>query len=396
MTSVGERARGWALALSAAAIDLVLLANVLRPFPGHAADWPWVMGLMAFPVTAALLLARRPGNAIGRLLGVVALSAGAIFVLSWYALAYPHAELSAWGEAIVSIPSVLQFGGILGLLHLFPTGRPISRAHRWTLVALWTYIACFSVLGVVNPGPLTLTGRVNPFGRGPAWLADLYPRGIIGVVVFALLGFVVVARRWWTANAVERAQLKWFVGAATWTISTIAIAATPGGGPLAELIGGVIVMLAFWSLPVAVTIAVIRYRLFDIDRLIRRTVGYTAVAGMLGLVYVSLVVGLQAVLPVDGSDLAVAGSTLAVAALFGPLRGRVQRTVERRFNRARYEMTTVLDAFTAAVHRQVDVDTLTDDLTRVVAETLQPSTVGLWLSTAPTSGGPVASESVGT
>jgi len=265
------------------------------------------------------------------------------------------------------------------------------------LVALWTYIACFSVLGVVDPGPLTLTGRVNPFGRGPAWLADLYARGSIGIVVFAILGFVVVARRWWTADAVERAQLKWFLGAAAWIIVGIALAASPGGGPpLAELIGGVIVMLAFWSLPVAVTIAVIRYRLFDIDRLIRRTVGYTVVVGLLGLVYVSLVVGLQAVLPVDGSDLAVAGSTLAVAALFGPLCGRVQRTVERRFNRARYEMTTVLDAFTAAVHQQVDVDTLTDDLTRVVAETLQPSTVGLWLSAAPTAGGPAARESVGT
>lgn len=159
---------------------------------------------------------------------MVALSAGAIFVLSWYALAHPHAEPSAWGEAIVSIPSVLQFGGILGLLHLFPTGRPISRAHRWMLVALWTYIACFSVLGVVNPGPLTLTGRVNPFGRGPAWLADLYPRGIIGVVVFALLGFVVVARRWWTADAVERAQLKWA------TVGLWLSTAPTAGGPAAR------------------------------------------------------------------------------------------------------------------------------------------------------------------
>jgi hypothetical protein len=380
---VSERARGWALAAWAAAIDLVLALNVLWPFPGHEADWPWVMGLMAFPVTAALLLARRPGNTIGRLLGVVAMSAGAIFVMSSYALAHPDAGLSAWAEAVESIPAVLQFGGILGLLHLFPTGRPIGRAHRWMLVALWTYIACFAVLGVINPDPLPLTGRANPLGVGPVWVGDVHRRGIGGLVVFALLGFVVVARRWWAASPVERAQLKWFLGSATWTISAIAFAASPGGGPLAELVGGVIVMLAFWSLPVAVTIAVIRYRLFDIDRLLRRTVSYTVVIGMLGLVYVTLVVGLQAVLPVDGSDLAVAASTLAVAALFRPLRGRVQRTVERRFNRARYEMTSVLDAFSVAVHRQVDVDTLTDDLTSVVARTLQPATVGLWVSTTP-------------
>ncbi len=379
MASVSERARGWALAGWAAALDLLLALNVLWPLSGQEANWPWVMGLMAFPVTAALLLARRPGNAIGRLLGVVAMSAGAIFVLSWFALTRTDARLSAWAEAVESIPAVLQFGGILALLHLFPTGRPISRAHRWVLLALWTYVACFAALGVVNPGPLALTGRANPLGVGPAWVEDVYSRGVAGIVVFALLGFVVVARRWWTADLVERAQLKWFLGAATWIILAIAVAASPGGGPLAEFVGSVIGMLAFWSLPVAVTIAVTRHRLFDIDRLIRRTVSYSVVVGLLGVVYVTLVVGLHVVLPVDGSDLAVAGSTLAVAALFRPLRGGVQRIVERRFDRASYEMTTVLDAFTAGVHRQVDIDTIGHDLTHVVAETLHPSTVALWL-----------------
>jgi hypothetical protein len=250
------------------------------------------------------------------------------------------------------------------------------------LIGLWMYIGCFAVLGVARPAPLPLTGRANPFAVGPAWLADLYERGVSGLVGFAVLGLVVVARRWWTATPVERAQLKWFLGAAVWIIVAIALAASPAGGPLDELVGGIIVMLAFWSLPFAVTIAVIRYRLFDIDRLIRRTVGYTVVVGLLGVVYVTLVVGLQVVLPVEGSDVAVAGSTLAVAALFRPLRGRVQRIVERRFNRARYEMTSVLEAFTASVQRHVDVDTLTDDLTHVVAETLQPSSVVLWLHRA--------------
>lgn len=376
---MNRRTRGWAFAAWAAAVVVVLALNVAQPFPGREADWPWVMGLMAFPVASALLLARRPGNTIGRLLGVVAMSAGAIFVLSWYVQAYPDEELSAWAEAIESVPAVLQFAGILGLLHLFPTGRPIGRVHRWVVVALWAYVAFFALLGLVNPGPLTLTGRPNPLGVGPPWLHDVYGSGIGGVAVFALFGFVVVARRWWIATPVERAQLKWFLGAATWMVFAIVLAASPGGGPLAELVGGVIVMLAFWSLPVAVTIAVIRYRLFDIDRLLRRTVSYAAVVGLLGLAYVTLVVGLQAVLPVDGSDIAVAASTLAVAALFRPLGGRVQRIVERRFNRARYEMTSVLDAFSVAVHRQVDVDTLTDDLTSVLARTLQPATVELWL-----------------
>jgi hypothetical protein len=114
------------------------------------------------------------------------MSAGAIFIMSSYALAHPDAGLSAWAEAVESIPAVLQFGGILGLLHLFPTGRPIGRAHRWMLVALWTYIACFAVLGVINPDPLPLTGRANPLGVGPVWVGDVHRRGIGGLVVFAL------------------------------------------------------------------------------------------------------------------------------------------------------------------------------------------------------------------
>ena len=121
---MSQRARTLALAAWAAAVVVVLALNVARPFPGREADWPWVMGLMAFPVAAALLLAHRPGNTIGRLLGLVAMAAGAIFVLSWYAQAYPNEELSAWAEAIESAPAVLQFGGILGLLHLFPTDDP--------------------------------------------------------------------------------------------------------------------------------------------------------------------------------------------------------------------------------------------------------------------------------
>ncbi len=374
---MSQRARNWALALWAAAVVVVLALNVARPFPGREADWPWVMGLMAFPVAAALLLARRPGNAIGLLLGLVAMSAGAIFVLSWYAQAYPKEELSALAEAIESMPAVLQFGGILGLLHLFPTGRPIGRAHRWVVVALWTYVAIFALLGLINPGPLT--GRTNPLGVGPVWLHDAYRRGIGGLVVFALLGFLAVARRWWTATPVERAQLKWFLGAATWTVFTICIAGLPRGGTVAETVGGVMVMLAFWSLPLAVVVAITRYRLFDIDRLIRRTVGYAVVVGVLGLVYVTLVVGLQSLIAQGGSDLVVAVSTLAVAALFTPVRIHVQRAVERRFNRARYEMAAVLDGFAVATHRQVDVDTLTHDLRRVVTETIQPATVGLWL-----------------
>lgn len=149
------RVRGWLLASWAALVVGVLVLNVAWPFPGHEEEVPWVIGLMVFPVAAALVLARRPGNAVGRLLALVGMAAGAIFVLSWYALAFPGAPLSREVEAIENIPTVLQFAGILGLLHLFPTGRPANRVHVRVVAAMWWYFAAFAVLGVIRPGPMT-------------------------------------------------------------------------------------------------------------------------------------------------------------------------------------------------------------------------------------------------
>lgn len=375
--------RGWLLAGWAAAMVGVLALNVLRPFAGHEQDWPWLMGLTAFPVAAGLVLVRRPGNTVGRLLGVVGMSAGAIFVLAWYVLAFPDAPLSREAEAIESIPAVLQFAGILGLLHLFPTGRPANSIHTRVVAALWWYSAVFALLGVVRPGPMTLTGRPNPFGVGPVWLRDVYAAGFPGLALFLGLGLWVVVARWRSAGPVERAQLKWFYAGATWIAVTALLNALHGddiSGPVGDLLFGIVIVLAFWSLPLAVVIAITRYRLFEIDRVISRALAYTFTASVLGVVYVGSVVGLQAVLPVGGSDIAVAGSTLAAAAVFGFVRGRVQRTIDRRFNRARYETTVVTGAFANRIRREVDIDTLAHDLCTVVTQTMQPHLVGLWIA----------------
>lgn len=120
--TVDRRTRGWLLVAWTAAVECVLALNVVWPLAGGEQDWPWVLGLMAFPVAAALVLVNRPGNVIGRMLAVVSASAGAIFMLSWYAQTYPAGPLSRQLEAAEGIPAVLQFGGMLGLLHLFPTG----------------------------------------------------------------------------------------------------------------------------------------------------------------------------------------------------------------------------------------------------------------------------------
>jgi hypothetical protein len=341
------------------------------------------MGLMAFPVAAALVLARRPGNVIGRLLGLVGMSAGAIFLVSWYVLAFPHAPLSRQVEAVDTIPAVLQFGGILGLLHLFPTGRPVNRLHARVVTALWWFFAVFAVVGVVGPGRLSLTLRLNPFGLGAPWLSDLFDVAQAGMLAFVVLGLWAVFARWRRAGPVERAQLKWFFAAATWVlIAALMVASSQDedpANPVVNLLSGVVVMMAFWSLPFAVVVAITRYRLFEIDRIVSRTLGYALVAGVLSLVYAGSVVGLQAVLPVGGSDLAVAGSTLAAAALFRPLRLRIQRAVDRRFNRARYEAALVTQQFADRLRREVDLDTVTHDLSAVVDHTVQPASASIWL-----------------
>jgi hypothetical protein len=372
----------------------VLALHVIWPFPGHEQDWPWVMGLTAFPVTAAIVLARRPGNVIGRLLGLVGTSAGAIFVVTWYVLAYPQAPLSRQVEAIEAIPAVLQFGGILGLLHLFPSGRPVNGFHRWIVRALWWYIAAASALGLTRPGALELTGRPNPFGLGPLWLRDVYAAADAVLVPFVVLGFWAVFARWRRAGSasgsevvghaypVERAQLKWFFAGATWVLIAalmIAVAPEDSANPVVNLLSYAVAMGAFWSLPIAVVIAITRYRLFDIDRIVSRTIAYTVVAGVLSLVYMGSVVGLQAIVPTGGSDVAVAGSTLAAAAVFRPVRRRVQVVVDQRFNRARYEAAVVTQDYTRRLRHQVDLDAVTVDLLSVVARTMHPSSASIWL-----------------
>ena len=380
------RVRGWLLAGWAAAVVGVLALNVLWPFPGHEQDWPWVTGLMAFPVAAALVLTHRPGNIIGRLLGVVGMAAGAIFLLSWYVLAFPSAPLSRQAEAVEMLPAVVQFGGMLGLLHLFPTGRPLNRLHRRVVTGLWWYIALFALLGVVRPGPLILTGRSNPLGVGPQWLSAVHQTGYAGLVLFIGLGMWVVVARWRSAGQVERAQLKWFFAGAAWVLVIFLVNGLfPGdvANPVVNQLANIVVVVAFWGLPLAVVIAITRYHLFDIDQIVSRTVGYTLVAGVLGVVYAASVVGLQAILPVGGSNVAVAGSTLAAAALFGPVHGRVQRVVDRQFNRARYEIASVTYDFATRIRREVDINTVSHNLRFVVNETMQPASVDLWLRTLP-------------
>ncbi|MPZ50633.1 MAG: hypothetical protein GEU75_15265 [Dehalococcoidia bacterium] len=383
---MSHNARIFALIAGAAFVEVVLLLNIAWPIRTESydeQDWPWIGGLMAFPVAAALILIHRPQNGVGRALGVVGVSAGLIFLMAWYGLSFLDAPLSPHVEALAAIPVVGQFTGIIALLYLFPTGRC---ATLWFERIFRTFLGVALVGGtllLVSPTPLPITGRPNPFGVLPEWLGRLGDDGLILFLPFALIGVWSLGVRWRRSESTERSQLKWFLFGAIFAISIFVLASVvpEGGTSLENVTGGGVVIATFWSLPAAIVIAVLRYRLYDIDRVISRTLVYALLTGGLGATYFGLVVGLQALLrPLsDGSDLAIVVTTLVVAALFLPARRRVQDAVDRRFNRRAYDAARTIDAFSARLREQIDLDTLRYELLAVVDETMQPAKASLWL-----------------
>jgi hypothetical protein len=339
----------------------------------------------AFVIVGGVVAARRPRHPVGWLL----LAMGILSVLMFAGTTIHHVatdqwwrSFGAWLDAGLWHPSF----PVLGLLFLlFPTGLPPSPRWRWLL---WGLTGAW-VLGVAT-SPFTTGGLLlefypdaDPVIAGP-WSGPLAAiHDTTQALVFALLfasvaSMVVRARR---SRGLERQQLKWFAA------SAVAIAVV---FPLSILIvgNGSIGAPLFVLLPISCAVAVLRYRLYDLGRLVGRTVTYTLVTAALVVVYAVGVVTLgEALRLVDtgaGGDLAVAMSTLLVAALFRPLRSRAQRLVDRRFNRSRYDAQRTLDGFARRLRDEVDLAVLTEEVNGVVTTTVDPRHVGLWL--APSSG----------
>jgi hypothetical protein len=339
-----------------------------------------------FSTVGALVASRHPFNPIGWVFcGTGLVAAGQALALA-FALEslrapalLPGGLVSAWVQEwawipLIGLPSVV-------VLLLFPDGRLPS--PRWRPV-LWIGLVAMGVacLGfALKPGPLTneprLSELTNPFGVVPG--AETI--GLIAFVLLLVTALVAVASqvvRYRRAGGDQRQQIKWFAyggtlmgttvvaGSALWQVSPIAQQLVP----LSLVLG-----------PLGAGIGILRYRLYDIDLVINRTLVYGALTILLGFVYVGLVVALGGLLrPVTGSnDLAVAGSTLVVAALFSPARRRIQGLVDRRFYRSRYDAARTVEAFSSRLRDQVDLETLRADLTGVVRETLQPASVSVWL-----------------
>jgi len=294
----------------------------------------------------------------------------------------PAGAYAAWLSTLMQASSVFA---ALFLLMLFPTGRLPS--PRWRPLA-WTTgltVAVYLVALAFAPGPIQdFAPARNPFGieAASAILAVLEAiAGWTGLICVVAVPASLVWR-FYRSRGEERLQIKWFAYAATLGVAALLLGDYLVPAAFVDWFGVFAWTVAFLSLPVAAAVAVLKYRLYDIDLIIRKTITYGVLTLSLALVYLGGVAGMQRLLsPLvgEGNGLAVVASTLAIAALFGPLRRRIQTTIDRRFYRQRYDAAKALEGFGERLKNRTDLDALDADLLSVVRETVQPSHASLWL-----------------
>jgi hypothetical protein len=381
----------WAtMLLLTVAGDVIMLMYWLRS-PGPTwEDGPTIsLNGLAFGTVGLLVAVRRRENPIGWLFlagGVLSgfqILTGEIAMYDRYVLLDRELHAAVWGW-INGLASLVFLALLPFVMLLFPDGRFLSR--RWhRLVPSAVALPLLSAIAwLLVPGEVGLIPGVdNPFGvDGNAVLTALAARPFetgIGAPIFVclLVGVASLLVRWRASGSEQRAQLNWvlFTTAAGFCsiLLTSMLIPTLGSWP-----NTVAWNVALSGIPVAVGISILRYRLFAIDRIISRTVSYGLVTGLLVAVYAGLVTAVSRWTNTD-SPLAVAMSTLAVAALFQPLRHRVQAVVDRRFNRPRYDAARTIETFTLELRDKVDLEVLAADLLTVVHQTMQPARAGLWL-----------------
>jgi hypothetical protein len=345
-----------------------------------------VLSLLSAATVGAVLASRRPRHPVGWLLLVLGLSLALGGVVPAYAayglLARPgalpaaHAVARSWPVTVVIAQTALGF-----VLLLTPTGSLPSPRWRWWARATAAAAIILLVGLAVASGPLDPRYQVlgGPF--------DLRGQGGVLLVVnqlalaFSTLAVVVGAAslvvRFRRATGVERQQLRWVAWAAALAVLGAAVAL----GGLAVGATAVVtwaISTCFAVLPLAIGAAILRYRLYDLDRIISRTLAYGLLTVLLGLGYAGIVLGLGGLVGRD-SSLVVAAATLAVAAAFQPARRRIQQAVDRRFNRRRHDTAQTIAAFSNRLHQQIDLDTLSTELLAVVDQTMQPTRASLWL-----------------
>lgn len=387
--------------------DAVTSPDEHRRSPNREMRWrkplAWLVAALAFPAVVAPLVVVIPdeGVSLGLVVGwgvTTAILALALWLtirvpdsaVAWTLLltvagavthqsaldfvdraAGPAARIT-FGVATAIFPIQIVLGLVIFPL-IFPSGRPPSHRWRWVLWlavgGLLTQVARAAYLAATLPGGSLVDG---PTGIGV--FDGLVTIGQVAIAVAAIGALVSLGVRFSRSAGVERQQIKALLFPVTFLVLFWVADSINDESPVSL----VFLLIGAVTLPIGLVVAITRHRLYDIDRVVSRTVTYTVVIGLLIAVYALAVVLLTQVLPVD-SALAVAASTLAAAALFTPLRRRVQRVVDGRFNRTRYRSEKELEAFTGRLRGTTDIDRLYDDLEGVVHRTLQPASFGVWI-----------------
>jgi hypothetical protein len=387
---------GWSLfVLSVLLAAAALVLNLGRP---QYADLTATTGqLLLAPVFllfgwfGALIVARQSNHPIGWVLCAFGFMLGlgsfaseyAIYGLISHPRAAPGAAALAWftfwtGNVYLAL--------LAALLVLFPSGRPLSPRWRWVLW-LAGISTVFTIIGAVSLWPLRGAVLLHVHLPQPGGvLGMVYTVAAWGPVVAALAAVVSLAARFHRARGAERQQLKWLAYAGGMVVLCFFVPAAVADAVGSELVGDLVFAALLAPVPVAVGVAILKHHLYDIDRLINRTLVYGLLTALLGGIYagVALLPGqLFGGLAAEPPTWVVAGATLAVAALFQPARRRIQQLVDRRFNRRKYNATKTIEAYSARLRDQIDLDTLSSELLAVVDQTMEPTQVSLWLRPSP-------------
>jgi hypothetical protein len=379
---------GFSVVLGFTGLGLKASATSILTWHFAANDLIAMMIFFVSGFVGALVASRLPSNPIGWIF------TGFVVLLGISSLAGGYATLSIhdghlrgvvpWAAAYDSDVFVVFLGVLLFTLLLFPDGKLPTR--RWR-VPVWTGSIA---IALITTGVLFEDAKLNDYPqiRNPmaihspvfGWIFVPGFMLFIASLVAAAASIVVRFRR---AQGVERQQLTVLMASATLAAVGFVFSAA-GQHVISQDLGTAITLSSILAVPVGIGIAMLRYRLYEIDRIISRTLVYAALTVILGAAYAGLVLAGQALFSsfAGGSNFAIAASTLVVAALFLPLRSRLQRFVDRRFYRRRYDAQRTLETFGARLRQEIELESLTDDLRRVIGETMQPSHVSVWLREA--------------
>jgi hypothetical protein len=378
----------WALCILSATLALASVAlasfngeNLLELVANHHAIG--ILNALVLPLIGALIVVGDRHHLLAWLLILAGAFLAVYNLAAQYAplalgltsrrLSLPGGDLASWLTSWTNVPGIVILAAFLILL--FPDGRPPSR--RWRPVAWAGAVLLVVPTAILAVGYWPLRGPqlITQEGSQPPLVGAMFWTAFQGALLLGAISVVALVLRFRRAGAVQRQQIKWFTYGAALSIPLSLFPEARPYGPYLEFLGTVLLLAGLG-------IGIFRYRLWDIDRLVNRTLVYGLLTATLGAVYAGLVLVLGQLFGGIGTETpswAVAGATLAVAALFQPARRRIQQTVDRRFNRRKYNAAKTIEGFSIRLRDQVDLDTLSAELLAAVDQTMQPAAASLWL-----------------